>query len=82
MKFDAPTMASMHLSEDELVELTHYKLAKKQAQALALMGFIFKLRPDGSVAVLRAHVEKEMGVSESIPHMQAKKGVNLEWMDA
>ena len=53
--------APLNLSYEELVELTHFKLASKQARALNLMGFTFKVRPDRSVALLREHVQKMMG---------------------
>ena len=59
------TEKSMHLTPEELVELTHYKGAKRQINALMHMGFKFMVRPDGTVAILRAHVEKIMGVSDS-----------------
>jgi integrase len=36
--------APLNLSYEELVELTHFKLASKQARALSLMGFTFILR--------------------------------------
>lgn len=70
----------MHLTQAEIVDLTHYKVAKKQAQALHAMGFTFVLRPDGSVAVLRAHVEKLMGLCDSKKREQ-EATVNLEWMN-
>jgi hypothetical protein len=55
----------MHLTHEELVELTHYKGSKRQINALMQMGFKFMVRPDGTVALLRAHVEKTMGLSDS-----------------
>lgn len=55
----------MHLTAEELVELTHYKGSKRQINALMHMGFKFMVRPDGTVAVLRAHVEKIMGITDT-----------------
>jgi hypothetical protein len=55
----------MHLTLEELVELTHYKTPKRQINALMHMGFKYVVRPDGTVAVLRAHVEKIMGITDS-----------------
>ncbi|WP_231586646.1 DUF4224 domain-containing protein [Cupriavidus basilensis] len=51
----------MTLSPDELKELTHRCRPGAQARALRAMGIEHKVRPDGSVAVLRSHVEGQMG---------------------
>ena len=48
------------LSRDELVELTGRRAKNAQIRALRFMGIEHKIRPDGSVAVLRAHVESVM----------------------
>jgi len=50
----------MMLSRDELVELTGRRAKNAQIRALRFMGIEHKIRPDGSVAVLRAHVESVM----------------------
>ena len=34
------------------------------------MGIEHKLRPDGSVAVLRAHVERALGLNEAVKNMK------------
>ena len=52
--------ADMMLSRDELVELTGRRAKNAQIRALRFMGIEHKIRPDGSVAVLRAHVESVM----------------------
>jgi hypothetical protein len=47
-------MASLTLTEEEIEEVTHYKLPKKQLEALQQMGIPARLRPhDNSVCVLR-----------------------------
>jgi len=51
----------MFLSHKEVVELTGYKRAGWQANALSKMGYTFDLRMNGSVVVLRTHVEKKLG---------------------
>lgn len=51
----------MFLDESEVVELTKKLRHPAQARALAFMGIDHKPRPDGSIAVLRAHVEKHFG---------------------
>lgn len=52
---------SLMLTPEELVELTHKQKSSAQIRALRAMGIDHKVRPDGSVAVLRSHVDKEMG---------------------
>lgn len=54
-------MESMFLTEDELTELTGKRQNAARARALNSMGVQHKTRPDGSVAVLRAHVERLFG---------------------
>lgn len=51
----------MFLDDDEIVELTDRQRRPAQARALAFMGIEYKRRPDGSLAILRAHVEKLFG---------------------
>lgn len=52
---------SLTLSPDELKELTHKQKPSAQVRALRAMGIEHKVRPDGSVAVLRSHVDAQMG---------------------
>lgn len=54
----------MFLTPDEVRELTGRLRRDAQAAALRHMGIEHKVRPDGSIAVLRAHVEREFGVDE------------------
>jgi hypothetical protein len=51
------------LTPAELVELTARKMPSAQARALRSMGIEHKVRPDGSVAVLRRHVEILFGAA-------------------
>lgn len=51
----------MFLTPDEIFELTSRKTHAKQREALLHMGIEHRVRPDGTLAVLRSHVEKEMG---------------------
>lgn len=53
----------MILSEAEIRELTGKVQSNAQARALGLMGIEHRQRPDGSVVVLRAHLEKVLGGS-------------------
>lgn len=45
------------LSPDELRDLTGKRRADAQARVLDFMGIPYKTRPNGSLAVLRVHVE-------------------------
>jgi hypothetical protein len=52
----------MWLTKSELVELTGKKQKSSQVQVLRFMGIEHKVRPDGFVLVLRAHVEQSFGL--------------------
>jgi hypothetical protein len=58
------------LTAAELRELTGRIQKNAQAEALRHMGIEHKLRPDGSVAVLRAHVERSLGLNEAVQNMK------------
>ena len=60
----------MFLTASELRELTGRIRKNAQAEALRQMGIEHKLRPDGSVAVLRAHVERSLGLNEAVKNMK------------
>lgn len=51
----------MFLDDDELIELTQRTRRPAQSRVLTFMGIEHRRRPDGSIAVLRAHVEKLFG---------------------
>lgn len=48
----------MFLTQDEVQELTQRQRRDAQRRVLVQMGISHKVRPDGSLAVLKAHVEK------------------------
>lgn len=52
----------MFLDDDDLVALTGKQRRDAQARALNFMGVAYRLRPDGSVVVLRASVEQVFGI--------------------
>lgn len=52
---------SMFLTDDELTGLTGKRRQSARIKVLNGMGVQHKMRPDGSVAVLRAHVERLFG---------------------
>ncbi|MDR3399964.1 DUF4224 domain-containing protein [Pandoraea fibrosis] len=53
--------ASLFLSVEELSELTGRRRRNNQVFALRSMGIEHRVRPDGHVLVLRAHVESLLG---------------------
>lgn len=53
------------LTPQELWELTHRKTSPAQKKALNSMGIDYRVRPDGTVAVLKSHLEKAMGGVQS-----------------
>jgi hypothetical protein len=54
-------MTSTFLTKEEVAEMTGRVQRAAQTRELTHMGVIHKLRADGSVLVLRAHVEQLLG---------------------
>lgn len=63
----SPTSGSvnMFLDPDALYELTRRRRSDAQIRMLRAMGIEHRIRADGSVAVLRAHIEKLVGATPS-----------------
>ncbi len=59
-------MSRLFLTRDELVELTGKKRKSAQIRALAEMGIPYRVRPDGTPAVLRCDILGESAV-ERVP---------------
>lgn len=53
-------MGTMFLDKDEVSELTARVQHAAQAKVLRSMGIEHRVRPDGSLAILRTHVEEVM----------------------
>lgn len=66
----------MFLGQSEIIALTGRQKYKAQRAALNAMGITCKVRPDGSIAVLRAVVEKELGV---MPTHASRKSKEPNW---
>mgnify|MGYP003635248728 CR=1 FL=1 len=56
-------MNSMFLDRQEMVELTNRTRRDAQIRALRYMGIEHRTRPDGSLVVLRSHLEQVLGGS-------------------
>lgn len=54
----------MFLTAEEIAELTRRKQRAAQRAVLNALGIQYKVRPDGTLVVARAHVEKEFGVAQ------------------
>jgi hypothetical protein len=54
-------MDSMFLTDEELTELTGKRYNAVRVRVLRGMGIEHKIRPDGSIVVLRAHAERILG---------------------
>jgi len=54
-------MTTTFLEPEEITALTNKQRSPAQAKALNGMGIEYKIRPDGSIAILRAHINKVFG---------------------
>lgn len=62
----------MFLTENEIIELTQRRYRNAQVQAITQMGIDHKVRPDGSVTILREHIQK-MFSGETVETKRRKK---------
>jgi hypothetical protein len=60
------------LTPEELAELTSRRRRPAQQVQLNAMGIEYKVRADGSIAVLRAHVERVFGAAAPAEQRKAK----------
>lgn len=67
---------SLILSSEEIVLITGRRRTSSQARAFALMGIKYRLRPNGSIVVSRAHFEGMMG---NIPVSKQKPKIEPNW---
>ena len=68
----------MFLDDDELIKLTQRTRWAAQARVLTFMGIEHRRRPDGSIAVLRAHVEKLFGEGSVRKKERPKPELNFD----
>lgn len=67
----------MTLTEAEIVKLTDRKRRPAQARVLRHMGIEHKIRPDGSIAVSRAHAE--LALSGGAPGTSPTAAPEPDW---
>lgn len=60
------------LTADELEDLTEYKVGYYQAKWLKAHGYPFELTNSGKPRVLRAFVEKRLGLASAVPMSQTE----------
>lgn len=63
-------MVSMFLDDDELTGLTGKRRSAARVRVLNSIGVQHKIRPDGSIAVLRAHVDRVFGEKSAKSKME------------
>lgn len=70
-------MSAVFLDTEELEELTNKQRYTAQRKVLNALGITHKTRPDGSLLVLRSHVEKLLG--GDVESKKAKKAKEPNW---
>ena len=69
----------LHLTDDELIGLTHRRRPSAQARALQVMGVPYRTRPDGTLLVGRIAAERALtGPAPAEPQRQAAAN-GLRW---
>lgn len=69
----------LHLTDDELLSLTHLRRPSAQARALRVMGVPYRTRPDGTLLVGRIAAERALaGPAPAEPQRQAAAN-GLRW---
>ncbi len=69
----------LHLSDDELLSLTHRRRPSAQARALKAMAVPYRLRPDGTLLVGRQAAERALSAPAPVePSLQAAAN-GLRW---
>lgn len=63
----------MFLSHDELIGLTGKSQRAAQIRVLRYMGIEHRRRPDGSVAVLKSHIDKELDGNQTQTLLQKRQ---------
>lgn len=67
------------LGPDEIALLTAKQRRRAQVKALNAMGIEHKVRPDGSLAILRSHIEKVFAGSVDMGKLPRSPTVAPNW---
>lgn len=70
---------TLHLTDEELLSLTHLRRPTAQARALRAMGVPYRTRPDGTLLVGRTAADRALtGPAPAAPTQQAAAN-GLRW---
>jgi hypothetical protein len=75
-------VSDLFLDADEISNMTSRVQRAAQVRVLRGMGIEHRIRPDGTVAILRAHVERVFGAGPTNMRKNAPKEPNWEALDA
>lgn len=70
------------LSPKDICDLTGRRRRNAQVRALRSMGIEHRVRPDGSVAILKAHIDKIFGGLDNLYAKQITEEPYLEELNA
>lgn len=70
-------MGDFVLTPEELIQLTGHKRSDAQCRELQHMRLTFKVRRNGTVVVLRAHFDEQLGSKE--PKAKKEKLPEFNW---
>ena len=65
-------MTGMFLDHEEVKRLTNSTGRDAQSKALRAMGIVHKVRPDGSIVILRDHITKIFGADPDSSRKRVK----------
>jgi hypothetical protein len=71
--------AEPFLSSKEIENLTDKKRRPAQVKVLKSLGIQHKVRPDGSIAILRAHINKVFDGNDDTRSTKREKTVGPNW---
>ncbi len=69
----------LHLTDDELLSLTHLRRPSAQARALKAMAVPYRTRPDGSLLVGRQAAERALSAPAPVEAGRQAAANGLRW---
>jgi hypothetical protein len=69
----------LHLTDDELLSLTHLRRPSAQARALRAMGVPYRPRPDGTLLVGRLAAERALAGPAPVDPQRQAAANGLRW---